>query len=129
MWIRLLGRPAPAKRQRIAGYTGWKVGRFARMASNISLVLANSVRISSFRRSFRAACRRQFSRGTSNAAPAIEVDVIDCARLTVAHDDRPTDELLLGGMQFAEDVYGSFLDSNRPAHARENSGTAGFSIT
>ena len=51
----------------------------------------------------------------------VEVDVIDRASLTVGHDDHPTDQFLLGDLQFAEDVYGSSLASAGPVHARENS--------
>ena len=54
----------------------------------------------------------------------IKVDVIDCASLAVGHDDRLANQLLFGGMQFAEDVYGSFLASAQPTHGRENSAEA-----
>lgn len=49
----------------------------------------------------------------------IEVEMLDCAGLPVAQHDRPTYKLLLGCMQFAEDVEGSFLDSRGPVHADE----------
>ena len=55
----------------------------------------------------------------AKAVRIIEVDMLDCASLAVAHDDGPAYKLLLGGMQFAEDVEGSFLDTGGPVHADE----------
>lgn len=51
----------------------------------------------------------------------IEVDVINRARLAVAHDNAPADQLLLGSMQFGEDVHGALVAGTRAGHARENS--------
>ena len=50
----------------------------------------------------------------------IEVDMIDHAGLAIAHDDRLAEQVLLGGMQFAEDVYSSFRANARPTHAPHN---------
>jgi len=49
----------------------------------------------------------------------IEVDVIDRAGLAIGHDDRRTDQLLLGCMQFSEDLDGSLVAVIRTAHGRD----------
>jgi hypothetical protein len=51
----------------------------------------------------------------------VEVDVINRARLAVCHHNGPADQLLLGSMQFGEDIHGALVAGARPAHARENS--------
>jgi hypothetical protein len=48
--------------------------------------------------------------GDRNAKPVhlVEIEVIDCTRLAIAHEDSPTDQLLLGGMQFPKNAYRPF---------------------
>ena len=43
----------------------------------------------------------------TKAVYIVEEDVFDRASLAAGHDDGPADQLLLGGIQFVEDVHGS----------------------
>ena len=55
----------------------------------------------------------------TKAVYIVEEDVFDCARLAAGHDDGPADQLLLGGVQFVENVHSSVF-AGAHTHAYPN---------